>query len=195
MSDRQDLLDAADAAKLHAEINQLRNQEFLISSYGLVYVTAIISVSFQSSLGMSSITFALLTISLLAVLTILFIWYYTLSSLRTKISVYLAVTHLSKWEVDYRFFADKVTSPSQRTVSTFFFALLGALGTVGLVVRFFDNGSPINSPALLIAIFVILLAYLAFVSVLGLRSYVMHRYHFTGQWQRAFEERDKATSA
>ena len=176
MSDRQDLLDATDASKLHAEINQLRNQEFLITSFALAFFAGSISEIAQEP-GLS--------IALLVVLAALFLWYYALCALRTRISVYLEVTNLSKWEGDYRTFADIVTFPSQRTVSTIFFGVLGLLGTAIPSVRFLGVASADFPMGLLVAIVASLLAYLVFVSVLGLRSYAAHRDYFKSQWEKA----------
>jgi len=106
MSDRRELLDAADASKLHAEINQLHNQEFLITAFALALFAGSISVIVRES-GLS--------IALLIVLA-----------------------------GDYRAFVDSVTFPSQRTVSTIVFGVLGLLGTATPSVRFLGAASPIS---------------------------------------------------
>jgi hypothetical protein len=118
---RQDLLDTADATKKHAEINQIRNQEFLICSFALVFYGASFS---------AIATEPVLVIPLLLAFAALYYWYFTLGAVRTRMSVYLDVKRLSQWEGDYRKFADTtMRHPSQRTAAAVLFVILGVIGT------------------------------------------------------------------
>jgi hypothetical protein len=85
----------ADLTKLHAEVNQLRNQEFLVPSGVLVLISTIFS----------QITYKIYT-PLIILLGLMFYWHYTLTIIRTRITQYLILTDLSDWEKRYRDFAD-----------------------------------------------------------------------------------------
>ena len=94
-NERKKIIMAADLAKLHSEVNQLRNQEFLIPSAVLVLIATIFNI----------IDYTIFT-PLIMLLGLIYYWFYTLHVIRTRITQYLIVSQQSFWEYRYRKFAD-----------------------------------------------------------------------------------------
>jgi hypothetical protein len=108
----------ADLAKLHNEINQLRNHEFLACSFALGIVgTTIPELTHGPVVGLG----------ILLVLLGLFFWHHTLIDTRSRLTSYLKATRRSQWELLYRRFADQERGFGQRTAGAVTFGLLGVL--------------------------------------------------------------------
>lgn len=110
--ERKKIIIAADLAKLHSEVNQLRNQEFLIPSGVLVMIATIFN----------SIDYKMFT-PLIAFLGLSYYWFCTLHVIRTRITQYLILSKQSFWEYRYRKFADLQTNAQvgqKKTVNLIF---------------------------------------------------------------------------
>ena len=108
----------ADLTKIHAEINQFRNHEFLVSS-GAIAAFATTAQELPKT--------PLLGVGVLLLLLGLFFWHYVLTDTRSRLSAYLRVTSCSLWEMNYRRFADRTRTPGQRGAAVITFMVLGAL--------------------------------------------------------------------
>lgn len=179
MSNRQESLDVADATKIHGEINQLRNQEFLICSFALLLYGA----SFQTVAQEPG-----LAIPLLMIYGTLFYWHYALCALQTKLSVYLSLTRLSEWESDYRGFGNIITHPGQRTAATVIFVVLGIISTAVPGWKLLGAQSPTNSSELLVLMIVFLLVYVSLILFFGLKSYPDKRALYEKTWREILEK-------
>jgi len=113
----------ADLAKLHAEVNQLRNNEFLLCSFAIGLFGAIKASSAQ---GLTT------NFGILFVFGALFYWHYTLTDTRSRIITFMQVTERSEWEMLYRKFADKMPYSSQRHAGLVVFFILGILQGVAI---------------------------------------------------------------
>lgn len=113
----------ADLAKLHAEVNQLRNNEFLLCSFAIGLFGAI-----KASSAHGLIT----NLGVLLVLSALFYWHYTLTDTRSRIISFMQVTERSEWEMLYRQFADKKPHSSQRHAGFVVFFIIGWLQSLAI---------------------------------------------------------------
>ena len=109
----------ADVAKLHNEVNQLRNHEFLINSFAIATVAVSLSV-------VTEYNFIIVFIMLFLLLIIRY-WQYTILDLRTRITTYLSTFKYSYWEHDYRSFSDRRPNPSMSHANIFLFIIIGIL--------------------------------------------------------------------
>ena len=107
----------ADLAKLHNEVNQLRNHEFLVCSFALALIGATAAELRQGP--------PVTGVAIIMVLLGLFFWYHTLMDARSRITSFLRATRRSQWEILYRAFADDMPFYSQRNAGVFLFAILG----------------------------------------------------------------------
>lgn len=111
-------IEKADVAKLHNEVNQLRNHELLINSFAIAMVAVILSAIDNS------IVFRILILLFLIAIHYL---QYTLLDIRTRITTYLDVCEFSAWERDYRKISDVHHKPSMRIASIFLFIVLSLI--------------------------------------------------------------------
>ncbi len=178
MSDLQNLLDVADANKIHAEINQLRNQQFLTCSFAL----ALYGVSFQAVDSEP-----LLVIPQLVVLGTMFYWHYTLRAVQVKLSTYLRKSGLSRWERDYRAFADVVKRPSQRATAAVIFVVLGAIATVVPARKLWLIMPPISNQEFLLVV-AVLIAYVCSIAYLGFKEYPEKVALYNQEWDKVLDK-------
>lgn len=125
-----------DTQKLHAESNQLRNQQFVLGTLALGavgYSSWLIPALSGGSKDDSANGIA--TISLLVLLSILFTWSIALRRLIGTISQYLEVHKMSRWEPDMRQFTD-MKGTGHWSPTTWVMIVYLALGSV-LVINFF----------------------------------------------------------
>lgn len=119
-----DEIEKADLAKLHNEVNQLRNHEFFVCSFALALVGSTASV-----LPPAPIT----GLSILIVLAGLYVWHLTIMDTRSRITTFLRVSRRSYWEKRYRQFADasdqgrreRWNRGGQRMAAVIIFVVLG----------------------------------------------------------------------
>lgn len=114
-------IDRADLAKLHSEVNQFRNHEFLICSFALALVGSTVSALSQSPLT---------GLAILSVLFGLYVWLLTIMDSRSRVTTFLRASRNSYWENRYRKFADtpdlgRFCTWGQRNAATVIFAVLG----------------------------------------------------------------------
>jgi uncharacterized membrane protein YvlD (DUF360 family) len=156
----------ADIAKLHSEINQFRNQEFVVCSFAI----ALFGATAKELPGKW-----LLSLSVLVLLVGLFLWHYTLVSTRSRLASYLRVRRLSQWEDNYTNFASKLKSPSQRKAALVIFITLGLLTFVIAASEYIQNCFDERTISLDDQRFwhyvPPIVAYMAIVSRIGLRSW------------------------
>ena len=123
-------------------------------------------------------------IALLIGFAALFYWYYTLCSIRTRLTVYLDLSQLSKWEDHWRKFADIVTNPSQRTAATVLFVLFGIIGTALPAWKLFGA----TAPTILYWMIGVLVAYVLFISFFGFKDYRIQRTYYEKEWKRVLNQ-------
>jgi hypothetical protein len=162
----------ADVSKLHAESNQLRNQQFTLATMGIGAI-AISSwlIPLLSKTPSSGIPQAFVAIFLLILLTVLFIWSIFLRRLIGAISHYLDLRNESEWEALFRVFSTTpgTTYRSQTTMLFVVFLVLGFI-PVGeyLLLVVVDMKVTLDAPQS-VAVLVSGLAYLIALLALTLR--------------------------
>jgi len=109
-------VEKADVAKLHNEVNQLRNHELLVNSFAIAMVVVALPALKDN---------ILLSIAMLISLIAIHYWQYTLLDIRTRITTYLVYHKISSWEKDYRTFSNNNPRPSMRGASRLLFIALG----------------------------------------------------------------------
>lgn len=104
-----------DITKLHEEINQLRNQQFLICSFALLAVsTTVPHVSTKSYVSQIVVS----------VLIVLMIWFYVLIRTSSRLSEYLIYMGYSDWESHYEKYVLEYGYAGQRKTGILFFLSL-----------------------------------------------------------------------
>jgi hypothetical protein len=115
----------ADLAKLHSEVNQMRNHEFFICSFALALVG-----STAAAMNQDRVT----GLGVIGILFTLFAWHLVIADSRSRVTTYLRASGHSKWEELYRQFSDEpppVNDPlsfrrwGQRNAAVFIFVMLG----------------------------------------------------------------------
>jgi hypothetical protein len=136
-SDNDDMIDKKrvielDVQKLHAEVNQLRQQEFLTTSFALALVASVLPTLITRDQSPK------IAVAVLAMLLTLWLWNYTIARVRLRIVSYLRYCKYSNWENDYRCFTQKIRNPSQSMVATIFFLILGLFVTGAALLEKFS---------------------------------------------------------
>jgi len=175
----------ADAEKIHAEINQLRNQQFLICSFALGAVAAVIPV-------VSTIEYVIHVA--LIILSILFLWFYTLLKTHARLAVYLKINEMSVWESDYDKYSKKYEYSGQRKIAVLFFGVLAlvllAMGAYEFFSKFCSGDRKIDNDSLvwLGSLFAFLVSYYILLHVFGRddRYDVLQR-EFEVRWSEILE--------
>jgi len=139
-----------DAAKLHTESLQLRNQQFYLGTLAL----AGSGVAAWIAPGLSAVTektitqTALVTASLtwLLLLLLLYCWSLALRHIIAAISVYLEITGLSYWEPRFRrcSTSGKAIRSHQTEYVAVAFSIYGLVAVAGSIVAAHCEGKPIN---------------------------------------------------
>ena len=115
-------IDKLDVAKIHAEINQLRNQQFLITIAAISFFGVSAAwllpdkTLLQDSKRVEAAVFSFaLTIGLLFTMGLLFFWLTRLSNMIARLSTFLVARGLSNWEVFHaRYLQNHRSATSQR---------------------------------------------------------------------------------
>ncbi len=137
-----------DAAKLHHESLQLRNQQFVLATVALtgsgvsVWIAPIIIGATQERIDSLIVTCA--TVVWLIVLAALFYWSLALKRLISILSEYLKENGMSHWEGDYYSFSKGrlgVPSQSRYVFRAFIFYGIIAVGAALLTLRS-DSSAP-----------------------------------------------------
>jgi hypothetical protein len=93
-------MEAAEVTKIFGEINQLRNQQFLITGAALTFFGAGLAriIPNGNTRDLSSLETQWTSWALQVIFLILFLWLHTLSRMITRLSVYLEVRFSSRYE-------------------------------------------------------------------------------------------------
>ena len=191
-------IDKLDAAKLHAEINQLRNQQFMISIAALSFFGVVIAwiLPEKSVLGqaekVAAAGFAIaFVIGFLFALGLLFFWLTRLTKMITRISTYLVAQELSNWEGRHAIYCSRhPDDTSQRRTMSSVFVTLGCFASAAppsLVIwgpYVFDGSSPLQPQAWWIILAVALLLYIGAIRVLGTQTTEDYRAKIEGRWRQ-----------
>jgi hypothetical protein len=121
-----------DIKKLHAEVNQLVNQRFLLSTLAVTIFGVITAWVMKEppAIGAEVGWFRYLTsIVLLVVLTGLFYLMHRLRAMLRIISTYLVETKSSNWEIDWEKYREKPYA-SYTKAQTWMFIVLGFLASI-----------------------------------------------------------------
>lgn len=132
MSDSSSL-GAEDQRKLHAEINQLLNHRFLLTTAAITIFGAFASWTIPKDPSQHpDVLVRLLFVGasfLLLFLLLLFGWGRSLANLQSSLGVYLILKRASVWERDWRRYHGYRTILSTGSIQTCVFLALGALTT------------------------------------------------------------------
>ena len=129
-----------DITKIHAEINQINNQRFLLTTAAItvfgVMITIIMSKPLPTS-GSNLDPFVFIgSVLLLSVLMVLYIYNYILQRIVKVYTTYLIVTGVSSFEQDWRFFRlDRGRNFSSIYIRTYSSVFL-LLGMITLIYPF-----------------------------------------------------------
>jgi len=137
-----------DVRKLHAEINQILNQRFLLTTAAITVFGVFASFTLPKDTSTSNPNAGALlfagSLFLLGVLLLLFVWNRSLANLQSNLAIYLDLTGMSVWERHWSIFHPKMWVFSTGRIQTSVFLLLGFLtalwpfiisGTIGLEVK------------------------------------------------------------
>lgn len=183
-------IDRADLAKLHSEVNQFRNHEFLICSFALALVGSTVSALSQSPLTGLAILFVLFG---------LYVWLLTIMDSRSRVTTFLRASRNSYWENRYRKFADtpdlgKFFTWGQRNAATVIFVVLGLVIPLIAFRDGFEACLPPRQDCFplwhWIGIFVVVEAlYLGFIIYFGPpRNYSKRLNHYMSRWRTVLRE-------
>ncbi|MEA5508719.1 hypothetical protein VB715_02975 [Crocosphaera sp. UHCC 0190] len=121
-----------DVNHIQAEMRQLRNQQFLITTAGLTIFGVVTSWIIKADSPLSgtkdvrSVHFLLESL-LLTILFILFLWSQQLKNLLATLAAYLRTRGWSYWEVDYKKYTKDNPYISQTRLVSIVFLVLGLL--------------------------------------------------------------------
>jgi hypothetical protein len=185
-----DEIEKADLAKLHNEVNQLRNHEFLVCSFALALVGSTASVlSQEPTTGLT----------ILLILAGLYAWHLTIMDSRSRITTFLRASRRSNWEILYREFADTpwrvlIRRWGQRNAAVIIFLVLG----LAIPLISFRQGldaclspgiscTPLWNWAIIYGI--LELAYLGFVVNFGIpKNYNRKLEHYMARWRDIIQQ-------
>jgi len=131
-----DDVDANDAQKLHGEINQLINQQFLITLSALTLfgvmnaweILGVHSLYNDSPIDTFPDFYIFLPVCCLMLLMILVLWLNHLVTINLRLAVYLVVNNLSRWEKQIDMFQSSHNFKfSQRNSMLWVFLVLGII--------------------------------------------------------------------
>lgn len=175
-----------DIRKLHAEIQQLRNQQFTLGTLALTAFGLSSWILPRSPYGTNQAAlYSYATIALTSILWLMLRWSKTLWTLTAIISKYLELRGLSEWEKDFRSFIRKNSDYSYRSQSkavASMYLMLGIFVGLSYYMDLLGSGRQVLAP-LNIIVSLVLLAYILYASrlLLGRRM------------EAAIEKRWKAT--
>lgn len=123
-----------DQRKLHAEINQILNQRFLLTTAAITVFGAFSSWMIPKDPGQNGEVLGRLVFAgtsfLLLFLLLLYAWNRWLSDLQQRLGRYLKLTRSSKWETDSSEFHDGSAFPTTGHMQFRVFMSLGLLAAV-----------------------------------------------------------------
>jgi hypothetical protein len=154
-----------DIRKLHAEIQQLRNQQFTLGTLALTAfgLSSWIFPRFPYGPNQSAL-YSYATVALTSILWLMLRWSKTLWILTVIISKYLELRGLSEWEKDFRSFIRKnniYTYRSQSKAVAAMYLMLGIFVGLSYYMDLLGSGRQILEP-LNIFVSSVLLAYITY---------------------------------
>lgn len=115
---KNELVEQLDTTKLHNEINQIKNQRFLLTTSAIT-VYGIVSGWLNSKVDVHSYTLVTFLSTLLYIILFLFFIYNNdLKETLMIISSYLVATKNSKWEKNYALFQEKRIKSMKKIASS-----------------------------------------------------------------------------
>ena len=165
--------DSEDQRKLHAEVNQIVNQRFLLSTLAVTLYGAIAAwglprspIPSDTDLGLPYIA----AIILIFVLSMLYAASYDMRSYLRLLTTYLEIAGDSKWERHWAKYRDENSYFGYTAVQSAFFAILGILTLAYPILVEYHFRSHVGSRWELNVLIGLLVAYLCLVIGLGFRS-------------------------
>ena len=185
-------VNSGDISKLYGEINQLRNQQFLITLAALTFFGVIVAwlLPDENAIGgrgeikiLGSITFSIV-LGFLVVLLVLFFWIRRLTTMIAIISVYLEETHLSAWEPRYNEFSKRSAGrETQRGTMALVFLALGVFGALMPAILAFGRNHSVEWDGWWIVLSFCLAIYVVLVGTLGFGSNEHRRESIRSRWR------------
>jgi hypothetical protein len=154
-----------DIRKLHAEIQQLRNQQFTLGTLALTAfgLSSWIFPRFPYGPNQAAL-YSYATVALISILWLMLRWSKTLWILTVIISKYLELRGLSEWEKDFRSFIGKnniYTYRSQSKAVASMYLMLGIFVGLSYYMDLLGSGRQVLEP-LNIFVSSVLLAYITY---------------------------------
>jgi hypothetical protein len=186
-SDDKCAVGTEDQRKLHAEVNQILNQRFLVTTAAItvfgVFTSLIIpkDPSPQNVAILGRLVFAGAAFLQLFLL-LLFAWNRSLANLQSNIAIYLVVNRASKWEVDWRKFHPQRGVLTTGLIQHGVFLALGVLTVLLPIVISMACSLPLEPGWVL---FELAVAALYFVGVFGfgLKQWLRNEQQIENQWR------------
>lgn len=178
-------LDTEDKRKLHAEINQIMNQRFLLTTAAITVFGAFSAFMIPKAPSHPGPVVGHLLLGgtgfLLLFLLLLFLWNRFLSVMQTTPAWYLIHKEASRWEGDFRAF--RSANPlSIGKIQTYVFLALGVLSTGWSFVVALALGITLD-PGWVLAVVCIAVCYFFLVNGFGLRRWFRDDIKISAKWQ------------
>jgi hypothetical protein len=123
-----------DVRKLHAEINQIGNQRFIVTTLALTFFAALLAIMIPKSQPWPEANFFFAISILLSIALFgLYLWSHLLKNTMRILTCYLEVTGKSSWEADWKKYRDKHNPSAHTKPQTLMFL---TLNTFGLALAF-----------------------------------------------------------
>ena len=184
-------LSTEDQRKLYAEINQLLNQRFLLTTTAITVFGAFSTFMIPKDLNQGSTIVGHIILGgtgyLLLFLLLLFLWNQFLANLQLTLACYLILKHESEWEKDWEKYNHKAPlSTKLRStipVDIIVFSILGALSTFWPFAIAIALGMHLETSWVLFFLAIAVL-YFALVLGFGILRWFRSRAFIKARWQR-----------
>jgi uncharacterized protein YacL len=154
-----------DVTKLHAEINQIGNQRFIVTTLALTIFGVLITAMVTSATSPRPATSFTISIILSILLFGLYLWSWFLKNTMRILTTYLAVTEQSSWELDWVKYRNHYSHFAHTGPQTFIFLLLNLIGFVFPFLIAWIYFIPIDSitgPLIMLATFLVTEIFMCF---------------------------------
>jgi len=178
----------ADVSKLHAEVNQIANQRFLLTTLAITLFGAVTAWQLprepvQPYTPIGHFRFGL-SILMNIVLFVLYFACHLLTIALRNITTYLDFTKASNWEVDWRRFRKKGPYVGYLHVLSLLFVLVGGLSTLTPLALFLTYKLSLEPVGGAVLLTIVGVAYLVFVVGMGYRGWFDKEDKIRGRWEQ-----------
>lgn len=189
--DERRLRDLEDRRKLHAEVNQLLNHRFLLTTLAITVFGVFSSwmiprnPSHRDQAALSKLLFAG-AVFLHLFLLLLFLWNRFLANLQSNVSIYLVLTKASKWEADWKKVQSMKGIRSTAQIQTTVFLALGIFTLLWPFVISMACDLPLKCGWVLFEVIVAVI-YPILVWGFGIKQWKRDEDQIEAQWRKVLE--------